>query len=250
MDEEKKLTENELPELPDPKEQLLEAPEQPETAAGQTDTALSTEAPKAEPVNDDDARAAAIDEMEKASQKALDAMRENGNEQNEEVIDEASKKLETIFDDLRRWMQQNTNPERMKAEFKAVGESVSEVLEKTRQAVITVSESDQFKKTMESGKEFIIGTGAMIADGLQYGYSKLMEIPEFKKASDFVDRQIDSLRHSEVLKTFVDRSAEGISQFNNAIFDGLKSFFSPADDHKPEKEDLPDLPEENDKTGE
>lgn len=245
MDDQKKLTENTLPELPDPKEKLLEAPEpasvnQPAPEAAETEAA---------PVSDEDARKAAIDEMEKASQKALDAMRESGNEKNEEVIDEASKKLENIFDDLRKWMQENTQPERVKAEFKAVGDSVSEILEKTRQGVISVSQSEQFKKTMESGKDFLVGTGAMIADGLQYGYSKLMEIPEFRKASEFVDKQVDNLRHSEALKTFVDRSAEGISQFNTAIFDGLKSFFSPENDQT-RKEDLPDLPEDNDKTGE
>lgn len=240
MDEEKRITHTEVPELPAATE------EKPAEASAETaapaDAAPETEAASA--ANDEAARKAAIDEMEKASQKALDAMREAGNERNEEVVDNAEKKLEDIFDQLKAWMQTNTQPERVKAEMKTAIEKVNETLEKTRQGVIEVAESDQFKKTMEAGKDFVIGTGTMIADGLQYGYDKLLEIPEFKKAADFVGSKVDDLRHSEALKSFVDRSEEGLSQLNASIFNGLKSFFTPQDSEK--KEDLPDLPEDND----
>ena len=205
---------------------------------------------------DADARAAAIDEMEKASQKALDAMREAGNAKNDEVIDEAEKKLNDIFTQFKEWMQTNSHPERVKAEMKQVSDSVTNLLNKTRDGVIEVSQSEQFKQTMESGKDFVIGTGAMIADGLQHGYDKLLEIPEFKKAANFVEEKVDDLRRSETLKTLIDRSQEGINQLNNTIFSGLKAFFSPAKDTKPTstptttatKVILPDLPEDPDES--
>lgn len=205
---------------------------------------------------DADARAAAIDEMEKASQKALDAMREAGNAKNDEVIDDAEKKLNDIFTQFKEWMQTNSHPERVKAEMKQVSDSVTNLLNKTRDGVIEVSQSEQFKQTMESGKDFVIGTGAMIADGLQHGYDKLLEIPEFKKAANFVEEKVDDLRRSETLKTLIDRSQEGINQLNNTIFSGLKAFFSPAKDTKSTstttttatKVILPDLPEDPDES--
>lgn len=246
MDEEKKLTENELPELPDPKEESEKAPET--TAPAESEPEEAKTAPEtpadSEQTASEDARVAAIDEMEKASQKALEAMRESGNEQNEEVVDDAEQKLEDIFSQLDEWLKHNTQPERIKAEMKAAATKVNDLLEKTRTSVISVAESEQFKKTMESGHDFLIGAGSMIADGLQYGYGKLMEVPEFKKAADYVDSRVDDLRHSETLKTIVDRSEEGLNRLNESIFSGLKSFFEPA--HK--DEDLPDLPEQDDRT--
>lgn len=257
MDEEKKLNETEVPELPDSTadQKRIDAPEIPaDSTAPVQDTpvekapadAPETEAQPAPAADTDaDARAAAIDEMEKASQKALDAMREAGNEKNEEVIEDAEKKLEDIFDQLKTWMESNTQPDRIRAEMKTAADAVTAQLEKTRQAVIEVSQSEQFKQTMQSGKDFILGTGAMIADGLQYGYDKLLEVPEFRKAADFVGEKVDTLRHSEALKTIVDRSQESLNHFSDAIFDGLKSFFSePA--APAHKDDLPDLPEDND----
>lgn len=236
-------------------EELEKEEKTPEVKVEEPKAEEKTEAVKEEPTQenvetDADARAAAIDEMEKASQKALEAMREAGNAKNDEVVDEAEKKLEDIFTQFKAWMQENSQPDRIKAEMKHVTDSVNNLINKTRDGVIEVADSEQFKQTMESGKDFVLGTGAMIADGLQHGYDKLLEIPEFKKAANFVEAKVDDLRHSEVLKTFIDRSQEGINQLNNTIFDGLKAFFSPTPTKKSTptqapKVDLPDLPEDD-----
>lgn len=243
IDENNTVHETETPETPEvEKPEVTVEPvvaEEPKTASEDT-----PQAPE-EKVNEKDVRAAAIDEMEKASQKALDAMRENGNEKNEEVVDEAQAELDSIFADFKKWLNDNAQPDHVKEEMKNVGDKVASLLEKTRETVITVSNSEQFKKTMESGREFILGTGAMIADGLQYGYDKLMEIPQFKSAADFVDGRVTELRHSEKLKNLVNKSEERLNNLNNAIFSGLKSFFEPEEKKKEEpEEDLPDLPEE------
>lgn len=237
---------------------LISTPiEETSTVEEKTEEAVKEEPTSEEKVETDaDARATAIDEMEKASQKALEAMREAGNAKNDEVIDDAEKKLNDIFTQFKEWMQTNSQPERVKAEMKQVSDRVTNLLNKTRDGVIEVSQSEQFKQTMESGKDFVIGTGAMIADGLQHGYDKLLEIPEFKKAAHFVEEKVDDLRRSETLKTLIDRSQEGINQFNNTIFSSLKSFFSPAKEAKPTstptttatKVVLPDLPEDPDES--
>lgn len=197
-------------------------------------------------LNEEDLRATVIDEMEKASQKALDAMRENGNDKNEEVVDDAKDQLEELFAQFKTWLEQNTQPEQLKKEAKEVSDKVSALLEKTRQSVIEVSNNEQFKKTMESGREFLVGTGAMIADGLQFGYEKLKEIPQFKAATEFVDEHIEELRKSEKLKNIVDKSEEGFNHVSNAIFNGIKSFFKTDEtksDANTEEDQLPELPE-------
>lgn len=194
-------------------------------------------------LSQEDIRATVIDEMEKASQKALDAMRENGNEKNDEVVDEAQDQLNELFAEFKSWLEHNAQPEQLKKEMKVMGDKVTALLEKTRQSVIDVSNNEQFKKTMESGREFLLGTGAMIADGLQFGYEKLKEIPQFKAATDFVDDRIEELRKSEKLKNLVDKSEENLNKVNHALFSGLKSFFNTTEDTKSEEEKLPELPE-------
>ncbi|WP_230268317.1 hypothetical protein [Allobaculum fili] len=224
------------PELPDvPEEELLEAPKE-EAPAEDTEA------------KEDAARTAAIDEMEKATQKALDAMREKDNPENAKVVDDAEEEAREIFDDFSKWMKDNTQPERLKAEFKVVSEKIAEVLENARKSAIAVSQSEDFKKTMESGKNFVLGTAGLIGDGLKFGYDKLMEIPELRKISDKVNDKVDDLRHSETLRSAVDRSEEGFNQFTNALFSGIKSFFTQpeAKEGKEDKHDLPDLPEDTD----
>lgn len=222
-------------------EPLLDAPEQKDELAD-----------KGEGASAEDARDAAIDEMEKATQKALDAMREKGNPDNEEVVDDAREKLEQIFADFAAWMKVNTQPERIKAEIKTVSDTVNDVLEKTREKVIEVSQNEQFKKTMESGKDFVIGTAGLISDGLKYGYDKLMEVPEFKKVSDAINSKVDDLRHSEKLKSAVEHGEENLHNFSSTLFKGILSFFdtndaktedSAKEEKKPDLPDLPDLPQ-------
>lgn len=69
------------------------------------------------------------------------------------VVDDAEEEAREIFDDFSKWMKDNTQPERLKAEFKVVSEKIAEVLENARKSAIAVSQSEDFKKTMESRKE-------------------------------------------------------------------------------------------------
>lgn len=196
--------------------------------------------------NAQDARSAAIDEMERASQKALDAMRETGNRKNDEVVEDAEKKLDDIFDQFRTWMKENTQPDRVKAELDKLAKDTAKVLNNTKEKVEEVASSEQFKSTMQSGKEFLVGTGAMISDGFKYGYDKLMEVPELKKAADKAEEGVEKLRHSAVLKNIVEGTEKGLNDFNSTIFNGLRSFFSDSSEtQNTEKEDLPDLPDQS-----
>lgn len=182
----------------------------------------------------EEVKAAAVDEMEQASQKALAAMREDNNTRNEEVVDEAEQKIDDVYDSFRTWLNSNTSPDKLKEELEKVRVETARILNKTRENVIDVASSEQFKTTMQSGKDFLAGTGAMIGDGFKYGYDKLMEVPEFKKMAGKVDEGVDKLRHSDTLRTIVENSEKGLDDLNHAIFGGLKSFFdsSAKDDEK------------------
>lgn len=233
-------------ELPAPEEQArLEAPAEPaKPEPAENDEAVKAEAAAQADEASISAKEAAIDEMEKATQKALDAMREKDNPENEKVVDEATDHLEKLFDEFSKWMKENTQPERIRAEFGVFQNSVRDLLEKTRQNVIEVSQNEKFRETMESGRDFVVGTAGLIGDGLKYGYDKLLEIPEFKKAADAIGEKVDELRSSETLKNAVDRSEEGLSSLGAAIFSSIRSFFNTPDHTDPEEKDLPDLPED------
>jgi hypothetical protein len=227
-------------------------PEIPAEAAEKTED-VQTEAPAeaAQEGAEKDARSAAVDEMEKAAQKALESMREQDNDRSDEVVDEAEEKLDNLFDDFRNWLKTNTEPEHVKEEFGKFTAETAKILNATKEKAAEVANSEQFKKTMESGKDFITGTGTMIGDGLKYGYSKLMDIPEFKKAADKVETGVDDLRKNEKLKDFVEGTEKGISRFNESVFAGIKSFFKEAEpaktEEKPEEEKAPEAPAEETK---
>lgn len=193
-------------------------------------------------------KAAAIDEMEKASQKALDAMREADNTENAEIVDEAEKKLDTIFDDFRTWVETNTQPEKVKENLDKLKDDTASLLNNTREKVIETANSEQFKQTMQSGKDFVTGTATIIGDGFKYGYDKLMEVPEFRKAAGHVDEGINRLRQNETLKTIADKAEEGINNLNKALFEGIHSFFDHAEAPKTEAKGADDLPETPDQT--
>lgn len=189
-------------------------------------------------------KAAAIDEMEKASQKALDAMRENDNQENSEIVDEAEKKLDSIFDDFRNWFEANTQPEKVKENLEKLKTDTANLLNNTREKVIETADSPQFKETMQAGKDFVTGTAGMIGDGFKYGYDKLMEVPEFRKVAGKVDEGIDKLRHNESLKNLASAAEKGAAEFNEALFKGINSFFAP----KSEEDELPATPDKAGKT--
>lgn len=181
-----------------------------------------------------EAKEAALDEMEKASQKALEAMRAEGGEKGAKIVDEAEEELDDAFADFRKWLHENTDPEKVKAEMDRLGKDAAKILKSTRDSVKKTIDSEQFQSTMKAGQDFVKGTGNMIGEGLKYGYDKAMEVPEIKKVAAHVDEGVDKIRQSDFLKDIVNGTEKGITDFNNFIFGGLHSFF---DDKSASKKD-------------
>lgn len=109
---------------------------------------------------------------------------------------------------------------------------------------------NSLKKTVEAGRDFVVGTGSMIADGVKYGADQLMKNPAISKVVTDVDSKLDSLRQNENLKGAVDSAEEAMDKLNTAIFNGIRSFFSkPADasaSKAPAADEPPAVPEDRD----
>lgn len=71
-------------------------------------------------------------------------------------------------------------------------QDIAKVLMETRDSVIALARSEQFKKTVEAGRDFVVGTGSMIADGVKYGADQLMKNPAISKVVTDVDSKLDS----------------------------------------------------------
>lgn len=167
-----------------------------------------------------------VDEMEKESMYELQSLREANNEANDDAVNDAEQALKKIFEDMRRWIRENGDPEVVKERLEKGRQDIAKVLTETRDSVIALANSEQFKNTVEAGKEFVVGTGSMIADGVKYGADQLMKNPTINRVVTDVDSKLDSLRENENLKEVVNSAEDAMDKLNAAIFNGIRSFFS------------------------
>lgn len=234
-----------------PNEKLEVTPEDAEAVKPEEEKAAPAEEAKPEEVKSpEEEDIEKVDEMEKEVLYELQTYREVDNEANNEAVNAAEEKLKKIFDDLRKWLEENTNPEAVRERLQKAADDVNRVVQDTKQRVIEVSNSEQFKKTMEAGRDFIVGTGSLIADGVKYGADQLMKNPTINKAVTTVDEKLDVLRENKALQDGVDRMEEAVDKLNAAIFTGLKKFFEKPDRpesaskaEEPKAEELPKIPD-------
>lgn len=182
-----------------------------------------------------------LDDTEQKSLNELQTLKEENNEANTEVINEAEGEIKKIFSDLRKWISQNSDPETIKQNLENAKNQTLKVLDSARKKVIEVSDSEEFKKTVEAGKDFLKGTGSLIGEGFKDLKDALAKNPTMKKIFDNTDEQIDKLRSNENLKDAVDKVQEVSGKISEAIFNGINSFFKP----EANKENTDDNSEQN-----
>lgn len=215
-------------------EEIKKTEETPETPE------VHTESPVVPPVPEDvkpeekeataeEVKTAAIDEMEEASRKALDAMREDKNVKNEDVVDEAQEDLNKAFNNFRKAVTEEMDPDKVKEDMKNFRDKVAQILNATKEKVVEVSNSEDFKKTVSAGHDFLAGTANLIGEGLKYGYDNLKKVPGFDQVTDAVDKGFDKLRSSEILKGAVNGAEKGLNDFNSFVFKNLNNFFNGSD---------------------
>ena len=109
-----------------------------------------------------------IDDLEKESMLELEVMHESENTDNERIIEDAKSKIEKLFDDVRDLLKDASDPEKVKeALSQAKEEDAKDILSSTKDKVVEVSESEQFKQTMSAGKEFLQGTAGLVVEGFK-----------------------------------------------------------------------------------
>lgn len=165
-----------------------------------------------------------VDLLEEETMHALDSMHEENNFENDQVIDESREKIKHIFSELKDWCKENSDPETIREHIKQAAQESREVLKSTKEKVIEVSQSDQFKATMESGKDFLSGTVSMMSDGLKYGAQALMKNDSVRNFVETADQKLDAVRDNETVKKAVDKAEEVTTKVNDAIFTGIKNF--------------------------
>lgn len=117
-----------------------------------------------------------IDDLEKESMLELEVMHESENTDNERIIEDAKSKIEKLFDDLRDLLKDASDPEKVKEALSQAKDDAKDILSSTKDKVVEVSESEQFKQTVSAGKEFLQGTAGLVVDGFKYGKETLRKM--------------------------------------------------------------------------
>ena len=117
------------------------------------------------------------------------------------------------------------DPEKVKEAVNKAKDDAVDILKTTKDKAVELSQSEQFKTTLTAGKDFLVGAGGMLADGLKAGADILMRNEQIKKVVDQADEKLDVLRESESLRNAVDTAEEVTGKVTEAVFGGIKKFF-------------------------
>lgn len=166
-----------------------------------------------------------IDEWEDESIEILDGMEEKGNSKNEKIISDAKEKISTLFANAKQWVETNANEEKVKENLTKTKEEAGKIIDVTREKVIEISENDNFKSTVSSGKAFLHSAGSLLNDGLKASRKQLEKNDSIKAVFDKADEKIDELKKSEDLKRAVDKAEETAKKVGDSVFTGVKKFF-------------------------
>lgn len=180
-----------------------------------------------------------VEELKEEALTELSTLEEENNTENEKIISDAKEKIKAVFDDLQIWIKNNTEPEKVKEGLNKAKDESIRILKTTKDKAIEISNSEQFKNTVSAGKDFLVGAGTLIGDGLKAGADVLMRNENIKNIVDTADQKLDVLRENENLKNVVDAAEDVTQKVNDAVFSGIRKFFDKKDrtDTAAEQED-------------
>lgn len=186
-----------------------------------------------------------VEQLHEEALSELDSMSEEGNTENKKVLEEARAKMDSIFKDLNQRVQ-GADKDKMKENVNNAKDEVFKVLNRTKEKAVEVSQSDNFKDTMKSGKDFVTGAGTMLADAFKAGADTLMKNESIKNAVETADEKFDTLRDSEGLKNAIDKAEEVTGKVSETIFGAIKNFLEPKERVEKETEQVDSNEENND----
>ena len=137
-----------------------------------------------------------VDQLHEGTLEGLESLSEEGNVENKKVLNDAKGKIDEIFKDLSRHVS-DQDKDKIKENVNNAKDEVFKLLDKTKEKVQEVSESDNFKETVQSGKDFVTGAGTMLSDLFKAGTDKLMENENIKNFVDKTNEKVDSILSSK-----------------------------------------------------
>ena len=109
---------------------------------------------------------AEVENIQKDVQTQLATFEEADNEENKRLLADAREKLQKLIADTSQWLKENTDREKIAENMTRLRDECIQLLTITKEKAIEVSKNEEFRATLHSGKEFIIGSGRLIASGV------------------------------------------------------------------------------------
>ena len=163
---------------------------------------------------------AEVENIQKDVQTQLATFEEADNEENKRLLADAREKLQKLIADTSQWLKENTDREKI------------QLLTITKEKAIEVSKNEEFRATLHSGKEFIIGSGRLIASGVRAGADKLMENEKFASFVSKVNDKVEDIREDERVQEGAQRLRKGTMKLADRAYGGLKHFLNKDDEDK------------------
>lgn len=180
-----------------------------------------------------------VEELKEETISELNSMTEEDNQDNKRVLDDAKEKIDSIFKDLSDRVQ-NADADSIKEGMNNAKEEVLKVLNSAKEKVTEASDNENFKNTVNAGKDFLTGAGGMIGDAFQVASDKLMENDNVKNFVESADGKLDEIRENENLRKAVERAEDFTEKLSSTIFGYIKDFLD--QDEKPKKEEAVEEP--------
>lgn len=165
-------------------------------------------------------------------QHELEELRENGNEENRRLIEEAREKMSKMFSDTAKWLKENTEREKLSENLSRFRSECIQLLGQTKEKAIEISQNEDFQNTLRSGKEFIIGSGHLIASGVRAGADKLMENEKISLFVNRVNDRVEVIKEDERFQDGAQRLREGTMKVADRAYDGIKRILNKENDEE------------------
>lgn len=175
---------------------------------------------------------AEVENIQKDVQTQLATFEEADNEENKRLLADAREKLQKLIADTSQWLKENTDREKIAENMTRLRDECIQLLTITKEKAIEVSKNEEFRATLHSGKEFIIGSGRLIASGVRAGADKLMENEKFASFVNKVNDKVEVIREDERVQEGAQRLRKGTMKLADRAYGGLKHFLNKDDEDK------------------
>ncbi|WP_075876332.1 hypothetical protein [Merdibacter massiliensis] len=165
-------------------------------------------------------------------QQQLTELEEKGNEESHRMIEEAREKLAKLIADSSKWLKENTERDKLLSNLTHLRDECMQLLGQTKEKAIALSKNEDFQATLQSGKDFIVGSGRLIASGMRAGADKLMENDKIATFVNKVNDKVEDLKEDERVQEGTQRLREGTMKIADRAYDGIKRFLNKDDEEK------------------